>query len=69
MLQKAVQSLLNREEKLAQEVIASDDAVDLLEIEIDELCNRFIVLRQPAASDLRRVTLRFLCPGVCESER
>jgi phosphate transport system protein len=56
MLQKAVQSLLDRDEKLAQEVIDSDDEVDLLEVEIDEFCNRLIVLRQPAASDLRRIT-------------
>jgi len=56
MLQKAVQSLLDRDETLAQEVIDSDDEPDLLEIEIDELCNRLIVLRQPAASDLRKIT-------------
>ncbi|MFQ6040916.1 MAG: phosphate signaling complex protein PhoU [Candidatus Poribacteria bacterium] len=56
MLLKAVQSLLDRDEQLAREVIDADNEPDLLEIEIDELCNRLIVLRQPAASDLRRIT-------------
>ncbi|MFA7001107.1 MAG: phosphate signaling complex protein PhoU [Candidatus Omnitrophota bacterium] len=50
---RAVKALVERDSGLAKNVIASDDAVNMLEIEIDELCLRLLALRQPIAKDLR----------------
>ena len=55
MFQKAVRSILDRNEELAREVIDSDDSIDQLEVKIEDLAIHITVLRQPAASDLRRV--------------
>ncbi|MBM69949.1 MAG: phosphate transport system regulatory protein PhoU [Haliea sp.] len=52
---KAVESLLSRDSGLAEEVIAGDEQVNELEINIDEECSRILARRQPAASDLRLV--------------
>ena len=52
----AVRSLKEREEPLAQEVFAREGKVNLLEIDIDELCMRLLALRQPVAGDLRFIT-------------
>jgi len=51
----AVQALLQADSELAEIVIANDDRVDELEMKIDEECSRILVLRQPAASDLRMI--------------
>jgi phosphate transport system protein len=37
-------------------VVAADREVNRLEVDIDEACRRLLVLRQPAASDLRFIT-------------
>jgi phosphate transport system protein len=55
MFQKAVRSILDRDGNLAQEVIDSDENIDQLEVKIEDLAVHITVLRQPAASDLRRV--------------
>ena len=52
----AVKSLKERNEGLAQDVFKREGNVNLLEIEIDELCMRLLALRQPVASDLRFIT-------------
>jgi len=52
----AMNALMNADTELAREVIAGDDAVNKIEIAIDEECIQIIALRQPAASDLRLVT-------------
>ncbi len=54
---RAVRSLTERNTDLADEVIRDDRRVNRLEVEIDELCLRLLALRQPAASDLRFITL------------
>lgn len=54
-LQRAMYSLIERSTETAREVLANDDEIDQLEIEIDRLCIDVIVLRQPAARDLRFV--------------
>lgn len=54
-LQRAVYSLVQRDSIAAQEVLDGDDEIDQLELEIDRLCIDIIVLRQPAARDLRFV--------------
>jgi phosphate transport system protein len=51
----AVQSLLQGDSELAEAVIENDDRVDDLEMKIDEECSRILVLRQPAASDMRMI--------------
>jgi len=54
-VERAVEALLNSDEKLAQEVIADDVKVNTFDVEIDEMCNRIIVMRQPTATDLRLI--------------
>jgi len=54
-VERAVGALLNSDEKLAQEVIADDVKVNTFDVEIDEMCNRIIVMRQPTATDLRLI--------------
>jgi len=51
-----MRALEERDSKLAEQVIAQDRQVNRLEVEIDEACRRLLVLRQPAASDLRFIT-------------
>ena len=57
MIASAVDALVRRDEKLATETIRRDADVDALEMEIDELCVHILALRQPAASDLRFLTM------------
>jgi phosphate transport system protein len=52
----AVKSLIERDSKLAQGVIKSDEDIDLLELEIDKQCVDLLALRQPLAIDLRFIT-------------
>jgi phosphate transport system protein len=54
-IQKATQSILERNGSLAHEVIDHDYAINLLETNVDELAVRILALRQPLASDLRMV--------------
>jgi phosphate transport system protein len=54
-LQRAMFALIERDTNTAREVLAGDDEIDQLEIEIDRLCIDVIALRQPAARDLRFV--------------
>jgi phosphate transport system protein len=56
MVAQAVGSLVDRDSPLAEEVIASDQKVDALELEVDEDCVRLLALHQPAAGDLRFIT-------------
>ena len=48
-------AVIERDSELAERVIAEDDAIDQMELEIDSLCVDILVLKQPAASDLRFV--------------
>lgn len=54
-IRKAAQSILERDGKLAHEVIDQDAEINLLETKVDELAIRILALRQPVASDLRMV--------------
>ena len=49
----AVKALVSRDAEMARQVIASDDTINMLEIEIDDLCLRAMALYQPEAKDLR----------------
>jgi phosphate transport system protein len=53
----SVRALAERNTEIAERVCEDDKRVNRLEIEIDELCLRLLALRQPAASDLRFITL------------
>lgn len=56
-IDRSVRALAERDSALAKQVIEADHRLNLLEVEIDEHCLRILALRQPAASDLRFVTL------------
>lgn len=53
---QGMRALAERDGKLAEEVMATDQEVNRLEVKIDEACRRLLALRQPAASDLRFIT-------------
>jgi phosphate transport system protein len=51
----ALKAMVERNDAVAQTVIAADARVDEEELEIDDLCLRILARRQPMASDLRFV--------------
>jgi phosphate transport system protein len=52
----AVRSLKDRQETMACEVLDKEEAINRLDIEVDELAMRMLALRQPMAADLRFIT-------------
>lgn len=54
---KSAQALFDRDSKKAEEVIKGDQEINLCQIEIDELGHELIALYQPAAVDLRLITM------------
>ena len=57
MINDALKSLVERDSMLADRVIAFDHEINRLEMEIDERCLQVLARRQPAARDLRFLTL------------
>lgn len=57
MINDALKSLVERDSTLADRVIAFDHEINRLEMEIDERCLQVLARRQPAARDLRFLTL------------
>jgi len=57
MLGDAMRSLVERDSELAEITIAFDHTINALEMEIDGRCLEVLALRQPAARDLRFITL------------
>jgi phosphate transport system protein len=55
MIADAMHALVERRPSLAEEVIKSDDTLDQLELEIDNLCYEILALEHPVARDLRFV--------------
>jgi phosphate transport system protein len=53
MIQKSVRALVDRDEALVQAVLANEEEMDLLCIEVDDRCFTRLALQQPMASDLR----------------
>ena len=53
MISDSIRALVERRPALAEDVIRRDDDLDLLEIEIDNLCYEILALEQPVARDLR----------------
>lgn len=62
----SVRGLKERREDLGQEVLRREQGINLLEIEIDELCMKLLALRQPVASDLRFITSAMKIAGELE---
>lgn len=54
-LEEAIEALLQRDRDLALQVIANDDIIDRIEIDIEEECLKALALYQPVAVDLRYV--------------
>jgi phosphate transport system protein len=52
---KSIEALINKDLKLADEVIKNDDIIDNYELNIEEKCTRLIALQQPVAIDLRKI--------------
>ena len=57
MIAKSVKALREGNMILAQEVIRTDEQVNAMEVEIDNLCVKILALYQPEAKDLRTVTM------------
>jgi phosphate transport system protein len=53
MIHKGIKALVERDEGLVQAVLAHEEEMDLLCIEIDDRCFTQLALQQPMASDLR----------------
>ena len=54
-LQRAMQSLTQRDSELAKKVLEEDKIIDQMELDIDRLSVEILALQQPAAHDLRFV--------------
>ncbi|MCP1336230.1 phosphate signaling complex protein PhoU [Futiania mangrovi] len=54
-LARAIRSVVKRDSRLAQEVVAEDIRIDDLEGQVEQLAVRVIALRQPMAVDLREI--------------
>ena len=57
MIVRSIQAMVERDNHMAQQVLARDREVNDLEIAIDDLCLQLLALRQPAASDLRFIAI------------
>jgi phosphate transport system protein len=53
---EAMQALVERRVEAAEAIIAGDDEVNELQIEIDDRCIKLLALQNPMASDLRLIT-------------
>ncbi len=63
---KDIDALLRKDSLLAEKVMAEDDQIDALDVEIEEKCIRLLALRQPAAKDLRFITTAIKINGHLE---
>ncbi len=52
-INNAITALVNRDESLAEEVLAGEDEIDQKEVDIAEECMKVLALHQPVAGDLR----------------
>ena len=56
-VRQAVAALLTRDAKRAADVVENDNAIDSLELQIDDLAINLLALQQPMARDLRLITM------------
>ncbi len=52
-IDRAVDAMVRRDEKLALSVIVADAEIDRMEVEVEEECLKLLALYQPVAGDLR----------------
>ncbi|MFA7061566.1 MAG: phosphate signaling complex protein PhoU [Pedobacter sp.] len=57
MIANSIKALIDRDTALADRIIAFDHEINAAEIAIDERCLEMLALRQPAARDLRFITI------------
>jgi len=57
MINSSLKALIDRDSALADQVIVFDHEINKMEMEIDEKCLEVLARRQPAARDLRFITL------------
>ncbi|MCU0316979.1 MAG: phosphate signaling complex protein PhoU [Fimbriimonadaceae bacterium] len=55
MMAGAVDALVNLDQQAALDVISQDDAIDRMDIDVEEKCLRLLALQQPMGSDLREI--------------
>jgi phosphate transport system protein len=65
-ISNGLKALITRDTDLARRVIAEDDQIDRLDVEIEDRCIRLLALRQPAARDLRFITTAIKINGHLE---
>jgi len=53
---RSVTALIDRDSDLARRLIADDERIDRIELEIDQICIELLALQQPMARDLRFLT-------------
>lgn len=56
MIHQAVDALHQPQFQKAKEIVAKDDEIDQMDVEIEEECLKLLALHQPVAIDLRRIT-------------
>lgn len=56
LVHSAVEALHKPNYERAREVMAMDDGIDRMDVEIEEECLKLLALHQPVAIDLRRIT-------------
>ncbi len=66
VIERGIRALITRDSELARQVIAQDDRIDKLDVEIEEKCIKLLALRQPAAGDLRFITTAIKINGHLE---
>jgi phosphate transport system protein len=54
-ISKSISAVINRDVQLAQRVLANDESIDRMEVEVEEECLKILALYQPVAADLRFV--------------
>lgn len=65
-MSSAVQALANRDDNLAQRVVAGDARIDELDHEVQSFAVRLLALRQPMAGDLRQIVSALSISGEIE---
>jgi phosphate transport system protein len=56
-VRKAMRALVERSTELAAEVVEGDNAIDELEVQVDNMAISLLALQQPMARDLRFITM------------
>ena len=56
MIHEAVDTLHSPQFQKARDIVTKDDAIDEMDVQIEEECLKLLALHQPVAIDLRRIT-------------